>query len=301
MNGSVSCAVKRRPTLAANNPFSIYHPAVAFVYLACCIVFSMVMMHPVYAALSFMGAFACACLVQGVRKAARTLTLALVLALTVAVANVIFVTSGSTELFRVGLRVFSLESLIYGMTAGAMLASVFLWFFSYAAYMGSDNSLALFGNLFPMVTLMVSQVLRLMPQFVKRGRDIAAVQNAASSAAARTRWEVVADRLRVISVLTGWGMEDSLVRGDAMRARGYACGVRRTTYKRLRIGQGDVVAIVIVCVFALVNATLAARTLAGFSFYPTVVGATSWWLYAPYTAFVSIPLFVAIGEWWRWR
>lgn len=284
-----------------HNPFSTYHPLVAFVYLVCAIVFAMAVMHPVYAVLSLMGAFACACVVCGVRRAVRALAGAAVLALIVAVANVIFVASGSTELFRIGLRAFYLESLVYGLSAGVMLASVLLWFSSYAECMGSDNSLALFGNVLPVVTLMVSQVLRLVSQFVKRGRDIAAVQDAVSSAVSRNVREAVRSRLRVVSVLLEWGMEDGLIRSDAMRARGYACGIKRTTYRRFRMARADVITIGVICALALFNGAIMARLLADFSFYPAIVGVGAWWLYVPYAAFMAVPLFLALKEWSRWR
>ncbi len=296
MDGLVSHAAKRRSC-----PFSTYHPLVAFIYLVCAILFAMAAMQPVYAALSLAGAFACACAVRGVRRALRVLAWAALLALIVAAANVIFVASGSSELFRIGLRAFYWESLVYGLSAGAMLASVILWFSSYAECMGSDNSLALFGNVLPTVTLMVSQVLRLVPQFVRRGHAIAAVQDAASSATSRNAREAVRSRLRVVSVLMGWGMEDGLIRSDAMRARGYACGIKRTTYRRFRIRHADVLVIGAVCVLVVLNGVIAARLLAGFSFYPVIAGVGAWWSYLPYAAFVALPPFLSLKEWSRWR
>ena len=43
-----------------SNPFSSFHPAVAFCYLACALGFAMAAMQPAYAALSLAGALACA-------------------------------------------------------------------------------------------------------------------------------------------------------------------------------------------------------------------------------------------------
>ena len=48
-----------------DNVFSTYHPAVAFVFLACVIVFSMAAMHPVYVVISFIGAFIMSCVTRG--------------------------------------------------------------------------------------------------------------------------------------------------------------------------------------------------------------------------------------------
>lgn len=283
------------------NPFLTYHPVVAFVYLACAIAFSMAVMQPMFVALSLMGAIACSCVTRGVRRTVRTFVGMALLALIVAVANFAFVASGSTELFRVGVRAFYLESLVYGVCSGCMLASVLLWFSSYAACMGSDASMALFGNVAPTVTLMVSQVLRLVPQFVARGRTIVASQDAVTSAEARTKRDAASDRLRAISVLAGWGMEDGLVRGDAMRARGYGCGVRRTTYNRYRIRRADAAALAAILVLAAASVPGAWVAASQFSFYPILAGFAPWWAYVPYALFVLVPPALAFKEWLQWR
>ena len=57
-----------------DNVFSTYHPAVAFVFLACVIVFSMAAMHPVYVVISFIGAFIMSCVTRGFKPTARSLT-----------------------------------------------------------------------------------------------------------------------------------------------------------------------------------------------------------------------------------
>lgn len=284
-----------------HNPFLTYHPAVAFAYLACAIVFSMAVMQPVYVALSLVGAIVCSCVMRGGRRTARMLGGVAVLALIVAAANMVFVASGSTELFRVGVRAFYLESLVYGVCSGCMLVSVLLWFASYAACMGSDASMALFGNVAPTVTLMVSQVLRLVPQFVARGRNIVASQDAVTSAEARTKRQAASDRLRAISVLAGWGMEDGLVRGDAMRARGYGCGVRRSTYRRYRIRHADAAALATILALAAASAPGAWLAASQFSFYPALAGFAPWWAYVPYALLMCVAPALVLKEWWQWR
>lgn len=158
-----------------DNVFSTYHPAVAFIFLACAIVFSMAAMHPVYVVISFAGAFITSCVTRGFKRTARSLVWIVPMWLIVTIANPLFSSMGSTEVLRFGLFAIYAESLLYGACAGGMLASVFLWFSSYSACMNSDNSLALFGNIAPVVTLMITQVMRLVPQFVARGRSVALV------------------------------------------------------------------------------------------------------------------------------
>lgn len=283
------------------NPFATYHPAVAFVFLACAIVISMAALQPVFVALSFLGALACSVVCRGARATAGSFVWIVPLWLVVAIANPLFSASGSTEILRIGVRAVYAESLVYGACSGGMLASVFLWFSSYAACMNSANTMALFGNVLPIVSLMVSQVMRLMPQFVARGRGIAAAQDAVSAAAPQTKRQQTAGRLRIVSVLMGWGMEDGIERSDAMRARGYDCGARRTTYKRYRFGRADASVLAAIVVLAAVAGACAAAVCLRFSFYPTLSGWGAWWAYLPYALLMAVPSALRFKEWLLWR
>lgn len=283
------------------NPFATYHPAVAFVFLACAIVISMAALQPVFVALSFLGALACSVVCRGARATAGSFVWIVPLWLVVAIANPLFSASGSTEILRIGVRAVYVESLVYGACSGGMLASVFLWFSSYAACMNSANTMALFGNVLPIVSLMVSQVMRLVPQFVARGRGIAAAQDAVSAAAPQTKRQQTAGRLRIVSVLMGWGMEDGIERSDAMRARGYDCGARRTTYKRYRFGRADASVLAAIVVLAAVAGACAAAVCLRFSFYPTLSGWGAWWVYLPYALLMVVPSALRFKEWLLWR
>lgn len=283
------------------NPFATYHPAVAFVFLACAIVISMAALQPVFVALSFLGALACSVVCRGARATAGSFVWIVPLWLVVAIANPLFSASGSTEILRIGVRAVYAESLVYGACSGGMLASVFLWFSSYAACMNSANTMALFGNVLPIVSLMVSQVMRLVPQFVARGRGIAAAQDAVSAAAPQTKRQQTAGRLRIVSVLMGWGMEDGIERSDAMRARGYDCGARRTNYKRYRFGRADASVFAAIVVLAAVAGACAAAVCLRFSFYPTLSGWGAWWAYLPYALLMAVPSALRFKEWLLWR
>lgn len=283
------------------NPFATYHPAVAFVFLACAIVISMAALQPVFVALSFLGALACSVVCRGARATVGSFVWIVPLWLVVAIANPLFSASGSTEILRIGVRAVYAESLVYGACSGGMLASVFLWFSSYAACMNSANTMALFCNVLPIVSLMVSQVMRLVPQFVARGRGIAAAQDAVSAAAPQTKRQQTAGRLRIVSVLMGWGMEDGIERSDTMRARGYDCGARRTTYKRYRFGRADASVLAAIVVLAAIAGACAAAVCLRFSFYPTLSGWGAWWAYLPYALLMAVPPALRFKEWLLWR
>lgn len=284
-----------------HNPFAPLHPAVAFTYLVVGAGFAMAAAHPVYAALALAGATACSCCTRGWRATARQLPWLLGAIAVVTVANLLFVHEGESVLVRVGGTPLTCEALAYGLSSGAMLAAVLLWFQSYAACIDSAAAMELIGRFAPACSLAISQVMRLVPQFAGRGRTVLQTAAATSAAAPRTRRERTRDRLRTVSVLMGWGLEDSIVRADAMRARGYASGIRRTVYRRQRLTRTDIALIALVVLLAGINAPLMGIACAQFSFYPTMPALIAWWGYLPYLAFLAVAPALYVREWLLWR
>ena len=100
------------------------------------------------------------------------------LVLILAIANPLFVSAGSTELFRIGLHAVYLEALCYGLCQGLMLVNVLLAFSIAARVVSSDKVLCVLGNATPTLAFMISITMRLVPQFVRRGKAIADTQKA---------------------------------------------------------------------------------------------------------------------------
>ena len=288
--------------------FDLYHPGVACGYFAVLFVLSMAAMQPVYLGITFAAAFAYSAVLRGVRATGRSLVWQLPLVLIIALANPLFSASGSTELFRIGLRAIYLESFVFGACMGLMLTSILLIFSNASRVLTSDKVMALFGNVAPVIGLMLSMAARLVPQFVRRGKDIGGVQRACtaacqekSSGAKRSDRGAIRSNLRLTSVLMGWSMEDSLETADAMKARGWGVGARRTTYQRYRFRKSDALVLVLVGILALASAIAAWSACSQFTFYPTIAGFAPWWSYLPYVLFALFPLLLEVKERFRWK
>ena len=104
-----------------------------------------------------------------------------------------------------------------------------------------------------------------------------------------------------MNVLMGWGMEDSLSRSDAMRARGYHCGVARTSYQRFRFGPADKCLVAVVLALAGVSAACAVNVLSGFRFYPVIAGTSPCWLFLPYGLLMAAPPLLNAADYLRWK
>ena len=68
--------------------------------------------------------------------------------------------------------------MVYGLCMGGLFVASVLWFEAAASMLGYDKVLALLGNAAPVIALMISMCMRLIPQFLRRGRTVLAVQDA---------------------------------------------------------------------------------------------------------------------------
>ena len=150
--------------------WELYHPTIPLLYIAGVLVLTMAAPHPVLAGMSLAADAAYSLLLCGPASTAKMLAWQLPLLLLIAAANPLFSAAGSTELFRIGPRAFYAEALAYGFTTGARLVAVLLWFSNANKMLNSDQVLMAGSRVAPVVSLMVSMVLRLVPQFLRRGR-----------------------------------------------------------------------------------------------------------------------------------
>ena len=299
--------------LTGQTPFDRYHPAVGLAYCTALLLLCMCAMQPVYVLLTFAGLSIWRASMLGARQALRGLLWQAPLVLVLAVANPVFVGQGSTEIFRIGAHPVYLEALIYGACQGFLLVNTLLAFSGAAKVVSADKFMALAGNVAPVVTLMVSMVMRLVPQFARRGADSLASIRACTAANGlgeasgaqgrqtaeapnglvrrrRRKTQSVGEYLRLSTVLVGWGLEDSLEAADAMRARGWGSTAKRTSYVRYRFRAADGVALAFIAVLAVSAGVCAWAACAAFSFYPVAEGWVPWAAYLPYACLLALPV-----------
>lgn len=268
--------------------FSMSHPVVPALYIVLTLGLTMFSMQPVLITLSLAGGLAYGFATRGAARTLGALRWQLPVILIIALVNPLFSASGSTELFRIGMRAVYLESMVYGLCMGGLFVTSVLWFEAAASMLEYDKVLALLGNAAPVIALMISMCMRLIPQFLRRGRTVLAVQDAID-VPGRAPADPVRSRLRASSVLMGWGMEDSLERADAMRSRGWGAAARRTTYARYRLRRGDVIALVGLTLLGVAAVAVAWTATTQYSFYPQLSVPAPWPGYVIYTAWMVLP------------
>lgn len=292
--------------------FDRYHPAIAAIYLVAALAFTMAAIHPVYLAMNFIVAIAYNVFLRGWRPALKTLTWQLPLLAIIAVLNPFFSENGSTILFTFGHSAFYLESMVYGLCMGTMLVTIMQWFSNLSHILTSDKMMQLTGRVMPTIGLMVTMILRLVPQFMRRSKAIRSTQEVctaarldkqpgygvrvASAGFFAKRADSVRSYLRDLTVLMGWGMEDSLDTSEAMRARGWGAAPKRTTYQRSDFRASDGIMVATMGILIVLSAFLAVIACSQFTFYPELSELVVWWGYLPYLVFLVIPFIMEIKE-----
>ena len=267
--------------------FDGLHPTFAALYFLAVVVLAMSLIHPVTLAMAAVAGVAYNARLRGGSATLRSLLWQIPLLLVVAVLNPVFSMSGSTELFRIGTHAFYLESFAYGACMGLLLVATFQWLSSAAAVLTSDKIMTLLGPAAPTVGLLLTMTMRLVPQFVRRGASVSDARTACT-AAPEGKTEI-ARRVDQVTVLMGWGMEDSLETSDSMRARGWGAAEKRTSYARDDFRAFDAAACLLLAALVVLCIVCHVVIGAAFSFYPVMGTWTTPVVYAPFAVLLVIP------------
>ena len=133
-----------------NDSFSALHPALTFCYFAAVLLLTMLVLHPVFLALSLLGALGYCAVLRGWRSLGRTLGGLVPFLVLMAALNALFNHAGVTMLFYLpnGNPV-TREALCYGAAGAAMFAAVILWFQCCNVVMTAEKYLYVFGSALP--------------------------------------------------------------------------------------------------------------------------------------------------------
>ncbi len=276
--------------------FSGCHPAVNFLFFLGAIGFGATIQHPAYCAVGCVCAAIYYLLLKG-RKGLKMLgSLALLFVLMSAV-NPLLNKSGKTVLFHWFGRPYTLEALYYGMALGAIMVVMLLWFGCYSAVLTSDKFTALFGRLIPALSLLLVMVLRMIPAFTRKARQIILARRAIGKGAEEKLTEKAKNGAAILSALTDWALEGSIITADSMRSRGYGTG-KRTNFQIYSMTSRDYVLLGLILGLEIAVIALGGTDA---SFTPRLkIGRAGWGL-AVYSILLLLPTLLHIKEVISWR
>ena len=253
------------------NRFQTYHPLVNFLYYVLVIGFSMALNHPLAQLISISCACVYAVQADGKKAVLFSLRWCLPIMLMTAFINPAFSHEGVTILlyFPTG-NPLTLESILYGLSSGVMIATVMLWFLNFNRDICSDKFIYLFGRIIPAMSLVLSMTLRFIPKFKAQlalvvdaqkciGRDI-------SEGAILRRIKIA---ITVLSIMLTWALENAIETADSMKSRGYGL-LGRSAFSIYRMEERDKMALAYLgfCAFYLLAGVMVSAF--GFRYFPSI-------------------------------
>lgn len=266
----------------------------------------MFLMHPVSLAISLASALVYAVYLNGRRAVRFSLLYMLPMMVVAALVNPAFNHEGATILtYLPSGNPLTLESILYGAAAAAMLAAVVTWFSCYTAVMTSDKFVYLFGRLIPSLSLVLSMTLRFVPRFTAQARAVSEAQRCVGrDVSSGSPLQRLRRGVTILSILLTWSLENAIETADSMKSRGYGLP-GRTSFSIYRFDSRDKA---LLLWLAFCGVFVLSGALAGgldWRYYPTVRGGALTPLAASfppvYLALCLTPLILNVREDRRWK
>lgn len=286
--------------------FKTFHPIVNFAFFLAVIGFSMVFMHPVCLAVSIVTAVCWQIMMKGMRAVRFGIFGILPILIISALINPAFNHEGKTILcYLPSGNPLTAESIIYGLSAAVMLASVIEWFASFNEIITSDKLMYLFGKIIPSLSLVLSMTLRFVPRFKERIKDFSAAQKAIGRGAFE---KGIINRakggLKILSAVVTDSMESAIETADSMHCRGYGLP-GRSAFSNYRLDKRDAFAliwIVLTATYVIVGSISGGMH---FRYFPSIKyaepGIYQISIFAAYFGLCFMPVFIEIREAFRWK
>ena len=276
--------------------FSGCHPAVNFLFFLGAIGFGATIQHPAYCAVGCFCAAVYYLLLKG-RGGLNMLGGLTALFVLMSAVNPLLNKSGKTVLFTWFDRPYTLEALYYGMALGSIMVVMLLWFGCYSQVLTSDKFTALFGRVIPALSLLLVMVLRMIPAFTRKAKQIILARRSIGKGGADKLTEKAKDGAAILSALTDWALEGSIITADSMRSRGYGTG-KRTNFQIYRMTRRDYVLFLLILGLEMGVLALGGT---GASFTPRLKIDPVGWGLAVYGFFLLLPTLMHMKEVISWR
>ena len=286
--------------------FSEYHPFINLIYFAFTISFSLVLTHPLAQGISLICAVIYAVSINGKKSVIFLLKYCLPMVLLTAFINPAFNHEGATTLlyFSNG-NPLTLESILYGFSAGVMIITTLMWFSSFNSVMTTDKFIYLFGKVIPALSLVLSMSLRFVPKFKSQMQTVTEAQRSIGRDVSNgSLFERIKTAIHIFSIMITWSLENAIETADSMKSRGY--GLKgRTAFSIYRFDERDkyTLAWLSFCGLFLVAGTI--LNAFGFRYFPDIRYAafdmTTIPFYCVYSALCITPVILNFKEEKKWK
>lgn len=286
--------------------FSSSHPFISLFYFIGAILFSMFFLHPVLLLISLLVAVGYSIYLNGVKAVIFNFFMMLPTMIIAAIINPMFSHAGVTILYYLDDgNPITLESIYYGIAVACMLVTVINWFSCYNAVMTSDKFIYLFGKILPSLSLIFSMVLRFVPRFKMRIKEISEAQRCIGKSTSNGNiYSRVRNGINIISILITWALENGIETADSMKSRGY--GLKgRTAFSIFKFEKRDRILLVVFIVCTVIISIGTYQGITSIKYYPAILikplSVLNIIVYLAYGIFLCTPMILNSLEDMKWK
>lgn len=284
--------------------FSRRHPFVNLFYFTMVVAFIIILKHPLYLCCSlFIGIIYS--LFLGCRQEIKKIFICIPIFLFLGALNPFVSHWGETVLFLFFSKPFTLEALLYGMNMSLMFFTILVWFVCYGKIMTYDKFTYLFEPIAPSVSLMLVMVLKLVPTFSKKYKELSEARKGIGLVNGDSLKSKIQYSKSIFSVLFLRILEDSVYAVDSMEFRGYGKS-KRSSYNTYKFCSLDLFLIVFFIVMSFLIILGVFMDYVYINFYPTItvsVPSNSFSLinFLSYILFTIFPIFYELVLYLKWK
>ena len=278
--------------------FTRCHPIVNLIFFVAVLGFAVTLMHPVCLGVALLGSIIISFVFAGVRRTLQIVAVGLITAIVTALFNVFFNHQGATALwyFPNG-NILTLESLAFGVASGVMLSAVIIWFMSVNKIITPEKIICLFGGILPAISLIISMILKFIPEFIRNFKSI----NQGRIAIGKGEENKFVRLKKTFSAFLRVSLENGIKTADSMKARCYG-GAKRTSFSNYKFTKRDAV---LLCTILILGGVTLSGVLCGetkATYFPEIAfGKISSLTVMVYLLLCVTPLIFGIWEVLRWK
>ncbi len=278
--------------------FKQCHPAINLIYFISVIYGMISFEHPVFLAISFLSAIIYSIKRNG--KKALVFNLALLPFIIIfALYYSSYTHFGITILKKnfIGNNI-TMESLIYGVVLGVIVAGVMIWLSCIYSVFSSDKVVYLFGRISPKLSLFLAILLRLIPRIKLEAKSLNMAQCGIGRGVSQGNvFMRLKNCIRIFSMLITWTIEAMTTASESMQSRGSSLRGRKA-FSIYRFDNRDRMYVIVMSVFLTITFMGVLLGQMESIYDPRIIippaTAMSWLFYFSYAALCLMPLFLEL-------
>lgn len=286
--------------------FSNYHPIINLIYFLMVLGFAAFLRHPLCLGISLISSAIYAITLNGRKQLRRIGTEILPMSALIIIINPLVNHQGVTILgYFPGGNPFTLEAVIYGFAAAAIIAALMQWFICWNQIMTTDKLIYLFGTLAPALSLVISMSLQFIPRYRRQFQRIMEMHSQLTGDGGKSGlMKKVRTTVCILSIMTSWAIEHAVETAQSMKGRGHGLP-GRTAFSIYRWHRQDTLLLLVLLILGAGMLFGGIRGVFYWSFIPVMsvlkLGVPELIIFGCYLILTILPLILNGKEELEWK